>query len=456
MRNRGALLRGLQIFRRLRKNARMSRSEMLEHQLGLFRDLLRYVWPRSAYYRELYSHHGIREADLGEVKPTDLPMVDKRQLREHFDDVVTDAGVQFQDVIEFAKAPKSKKASLRRYEVMLTSGTTGEPTFILHDQRCWAINQVAFAVRLIHRRGRRRWVHRRAYLGGALTLGAGSKMTLDRPWFSPRPLIISPQLPTAEIVQRLNAFQPTLLTGFSSEIAVLAREALGGRLRINPEVVGTSGENLTPGMEDDLEDAWPGRHINAFSASEALCVAARRYRKPFSIFDDLNLVEVVGPDGSPAPEAGTGDMLLTNLHNRIMPIVRYRTGDVATALREPESGPFSLVDTILGRAREFLPALLDDGTVGRIPAIAFSGFVAAELRQFKVVLTAPDLLEFQYVATVQIDGPMEAKIQAVLRNAGASLRMRYVVTRVSALSADPKTNKVRTMEVRCDLEVEGA
>ncbi len=450
----GGILRSLPIVRQMRRRDRMSRKAMLDYQTGRFRELLKYVWPRSAFYREHFFDHGIRETHLDQVTPADLPLIDKSTLMENFDRAVTDPAVKLADVADCRDRPERvSEPQLKPYFLISTSGSTGEPAMLVHDRSCWLTTQVAFAVRLIHRRGRRTWIHRRAYCGGSYLLGAGAMMTRARPRFAPAPLILSLQSPIQGVVEELNRFKPTLLTGFSSQITALAREALDGRLRIDPEVVGTSGENLTPGMEDDIEEAWPGRQVNAYSASESLCMMARRYRQPFTVYDDLNVLQVVDRGGTPVAAGETGEIVITSLHNRILPFIRYRMMDLATQCEEPSQGPFSIVQTILGRDRDAIPVIRDDGTQGEIPAVSLSGsgYLSTILKQFRVVLTAPDLVEIHYIASEDLDEIMLGKIQRALQRSGASQRMRGAVKRVSELPLDPKTNKVRFTEVLCDL-----
>ncbi len=395
----------------------------------------------------------LRESDLDAVTPIDLPIVDKPLLMENFDRAVTDPAVQFQDIVACWSDPKAaSKPSLRPYALISTSGTSGQPALLIYDSIGWRTTRAAFLVRLIHRKGRRKWVHRRAFLGGNFHMGAGALMTRTRPRFAPEPLIVSPQDPMEEIVRKLNAYRPTLLTGFSSPVAALAREALEGRLRIDPQVVGTSGETLTPGMEDDIEKAWPGRQINAYSASEALCVAARRYKQPFTVYDDLYVVEVLDDQGEPVAPGRTGEVVMTNLHNRILPLIRYRMSDRATMGPEPPEGPFSILQALVGREKDAIPIIRDDGTTGEIQSVAFSGFVSPLLIQYRVVLKAPDLIEVSYVAREEIDEHMRQRILRSLRESKAGNRMRVQANRMNSLPVDPKTNKVRFTEVLCDLE----
>ena len=70
---------------------------VLGNQDRLFRTLLRTVWQKSAFYREYYFDHGIREHQLAELSVSDLPFITKKILMENFDRVVTDARLRVTD-----------------------------------------------------------------------------------------------------------------------------------------------------------------------------------------------------------------------------------------------------------------------------------------------------------------------------------------------------------------------
>ena len=67
---------------------------MLQHQRTSFHELLAHVWTHSAFYREYYSRHGIREKDLLDLTVRDLPFVSKKILMDHFDSAVTDPRIR--------------------------------------------------------------------------------------------------------------------------------------------------------------------------------------------------------------------------------------------------------------------------------------------------------------------------------------------------------------------------
>ena len=77
------------------------------------------------------------------------------------------------------------------------------------------------------------------------------------------------------MVERLNALSPWGLFGYASALAMLAGEAVAGRLRIEPVLVGASSEPLLEPMEDLLRDAFGVEPSNTYAVTEIGGLAAR-------------------------------------------------------------------------------------------------------------------------------------------------------------------------------------
>src|SRR5262249_61041444 len=121
---------------------------------------------------------------------------------------------------------------------------------------------------------------------------------------SPRPL------PLPEIVERLNALQPKVLSGYASTLALLAGEARSGRLRVSPVGVATCGEPLLPEVRAEIESVWPVHVYNYYGMFEGLCAFPCRAGDAMHLPDDLHYVEPVDDAGRPLPPATPGTRLL--------------------------------------------------------------------------------------------------------------------------------------------------
>ena len=74
----------------------------------------------------------------------------------------------------------------------------------------------------------------------------------------------------------------------------------------------------------------------------------------FHVVTDLAIPEVVRVDGTPAKPGELGRLVMTNLTNFVMPLIRYDTGDLATLPeRECECGSkMPYIENLVGRSVE--------------------------------------------------------------------------------------------------------
>ena len=100
------------------------------------------------------------------------------------------------------------------------------------------------------------------------------------------------------------------------------------------------GEPWTDGLRGEIERALPGlRAVNFYGLSE-MCgpgVAAEclEVRDGLHVHEDHFLVEVVDPEsGAPLGEGEEGELVFTTLVKEAMPLLRYRTGDIASVTWE--------------------------------------------------------------------------------------------------------------------------
>lgn len=91
--------------------------------------------------------------------------------------------------------------------------------------------------------------------------------------------------------------------------------------------------NIPQSMIDYLHSAWGCRVSTHYGLTESgWGLAADCDVCPGYHYDELDhIVEVVDPEtGGPVPEGREGEVVLTNISRDCMPLIRYRTGDIAT------------------------------------------------------------------------------------------------------------------------------
>ncbi len=124
------------------------------------------------------------------------------------------------------------------------------------------------------------------------------------------------------------------LNGFSSSLFVLAQYMLEHDVRV-PGVTGVTatGDTLFAPYREALESAFGVRVLDYYGAGgEGFHVASQCLESGtrYHLHPENAVLEILGEDG-PAPPGHPGRIVLTQLHNDAMPLVRYELGDLAVA-----------------------------------------------------------------------------------------------------------------------------
>jgi phenylacetate-CoA ligase len=295
-------------------------------------ELVRHARDRSPFYREHLP------APAGPVELASLPTVDKATLMARFDDVVCDRRVRRDGVLEHL-ASGSAEPHLGEYRVMSTSGSSGHPGIFVYDGAGWA-GYVAQFLRVLSFTGNLLWERPGLRVGVVSAVDprhASSQVALalaQLRLIRPRPLPVT--LPVERIVAGLNEFRPDALHAYASYLALLADEQLAGRLRIAPHTVTSSSEPLTPAMAARVEAAFGVAPYDLYATTEGLWAGQCSERAGFHVLEEHVVVENVDAAGRPVPDGEPGArVLVTNLFNRVQPLIRYELADVVTMAPEP-------------------------------------------------------------------------------------------------------------------------
>ncbi len=341
------------------------------------RDLVTYARARSPYFADRYRDVPEKLTDIGE-----LPPVTRTELMAHFDAWVTDPRVR-RDGVEAFVADRTKIGYdyLDRYVVCTTSGSTGTPAILVHDHRALAVYNALGYVRAMPDTLLRPDVAR-ALMRGRGRLAAvfatdghflGNTMMARRlrsvPWRAGMQRLFSALAPIGEIVAALNAFQPVVLGGYPSVLDVLATEQRAGRLHISPVLVNAAGETLTETARQRIGSAFGCRVGNHYGTSEAVGLTYECSAQRLHVNSDWYILEPVDERNRPLPPGQLSHgALVTNLANRVQPIIRYQIGDQIMVRRETCScaDPFPVIE-VNGRTDDVLTFSAPDTTVRVLP-----------------------------------------------------------------------------------------
>jgi len=147
-------------------------------------------------------------------------------------------------------------------------------------------------------------------------------------------------------VRALNEYQPAVIGSYPTALAVLAGEQAAGRLRIRPALALSGAERLSPAAAERIKTSFHCPLHDTYAASEFMGIAFDCRYGRLHLNTDWVILEPVDAALRPVPPGTPShSTLLTNLANRVQPIIRYDLGDSITMLpsRCPCGSPLPLV-----------------------------------------------------------------------------------------------------------------
>ena len=201
--------------------------------------------------------------------------------------------------------------------------------------------------------------------------------------------------PEAEIVRALNVFQPAMLSGYPSNLALLADYE---GLDIRPDVVITGGELLTDPIRQKLRDRFGCYVQTHYSCTEGAEIACECREGHLHINEDWVILEPVDQEGRPvAPGVRSDRVFITNLSNRIQPFIRYELTDRVIVHEEPcPCGRTTRWLEIEGRTDDILTF---SGGVSVAPMSFYKVLEEVpKVRRFQLVQRSPEALELRLAA----------------------------------------------------------
>ena len=134
---------------------------------------------------------------------------------------------------------------------------------------------------------------------------------------------------------KLKRFKPVIIYGYPSVVyplAVFLKENNISTDSLEIRVVLLTAESLTFQQRDLIEDVFRTKVANEYGCAETGGSVHECPSGSWHISTELTYIEFADDDGKPVPQGETGNLLLTQLTNKYMPLIRYKVGDLGAAL----------------------------------------------------------------------------------------------------------------------------
>ena len=309
--------------------------------------MARFAFSETEFYRGRYREAGLTARDLGDPGVFEtLPIIDRSTVKGNSD--------QF----------RSTEATPKNTRLALTGGSTGEPLKTVNDARVpglalsWRMHSwwgVAPSDNVAHIG---RWVG-----------GRRDRLRADLLWWPTKLIFLEAgnlDRPSVErFLSEVNKYRPTLVEGYVGAMREIAEFVTRSGTSFHaPKAIGVTAAPLTPSVRRQIESTLGAPVYDQYRSSEVQWMAGEcREQNGLHVFSDMRKIEIVDPSGRLLPPGEVGDIVVTDLANRVFPIIRYKLGDRGSMRMGscPCGISLPLIDPPDGRTVDMIR--LPDGTV---------------------------------------------------------------------------------------------
>jgi phenylacetate-CoA ligase len=344
-----------------------------EWQFQELRRICTIAFEQTRFYQQSFAAVGFDPRDLRE--PEDLhrlPTIDRETLNRHLDDMC-------------AISPDSAGV-----DYASTGGTSGIPLrFYIGSER--SAVEYAYLVSSWARAGFR--------LGLPLAVFRGRAVPADADGFHHEydPILRSHYYSNFHMtddhirryLRHIRSIGPCFLHVYPSSVAALARfvRRTGDEPPPNVQGIFAGSENVYPRQRQLVEETLRYPYFSWYGLTEKVVLGAECERsKNYHVWPTYGFFELLDPKGHPVATPGQrGEIVGTGFVNRVVPFIRYRTGDYATYVGDhcPDCGrAHPVISDIRGhRIQETLVAT--DGSLITWTAINVHDDTFDNVRQFQ-------------------------------------------------------------------------
>lgn len=319
--------------------------QIQELQIRKLKLLLEHAYANVPFYQRRFDKAGLRPSDLKSAADLAcLPVLTKREIQDHLADL---------------RAQNMGRHGIRENH---TGGSTGHPLTFYQDANylAWAKADILRGYHWAGYQVGMRW----AFLWGSNYDARTHKghfghlkdqIGFNSLWINTFDLTTETLTRAAE---QLVSWQPQVLVAYVSSATLLAHLVRAKGIRgIRPRAIQTSAEVLTPADRHLLEDTFCCHVFDRYGSREVSNIAHEcDAHQGLHILAENNLVELLDAENCPVGPGQLGRLVVTNLNNYVMPLIRYEIGDMGVAAPSPcacgRGAP--LLEAVTGRITDMI------------------------------------------------------------------------------------------------------
>lgn len=378
------------LYRQFLESQNLPPGELGRLNWHLSQDLLHHAYRHSPYYTRLFDSLGLHPNDIRRPEHfAQVPLLTRESLMENFEDIVSD------DV------------SLRQLRLSTTGGTSGVPARVYHLKRG---NQEALEWRMLSWWGLPPDCNRasvfRAHTKPHAIFGEDARLSflVKLLWWPRKKFLLNACAYTEPDVRRFlrtfNKIRPPLLHGYTGALVDIASFVIANEIDVvPPRAIWSTSSPLTPAHEEVIKQAFRAEVYDQYGSCEIPHIAAECSAKQgLHVLSDTRTVEFLDDDNNPVAAGTLGNIVVTDLHNRAFPLIRYVNGD--RGRWKPGGCPcgisLPLMDRVKGRTSDSFSLPSGIHVSGESLTTLFDEYPDA-IRQFQVVQRKDRSIVVNYV-----------------------------------------------------------
>ena len=297
----------------------MTRPELEALQLQRLQQTVRHCM-NSPFYQKKFKELGITPDDIKSLDDVSkLPFTSKEDLRENY---------------PYGLACVPLKDCVRLHS---SSGTTGNPTVVLHSQKDldeWA-NAVARCLWMVGSRPEDVFQNSAGY--GMFTAGLGFQYGAEKVGMLTVPAAAGNTLRQIKFIRDFGTTVLHAIPSYASRIyEVMKEEGVDPRRDTKLRVLCIGAEPHSEEQRRRIEENLGVKAYNSYGISEMMGPGVAfecPEQNGIHIWEDYFIVEIIDPVTlKPVPEGELGELVITTINREAMPLLRYRTRDLTRFL----------------------------------------------------------------------------------------------------------------------------
>lgn len=281
--------------------------------------LLLHAYKNVNYYKTIFDDIGlIHNGNVLLYKFEDIPILTKDDIRNNYKNMIT------------------RDIDNRKHYVNMSGGSTGEPLQFIQDEayRRWgnAVNNYWYKQFLnvdIHKVKKIiLWGSERDIFTGSIGIRAELKN-----WLMNTKILNSFKMnenDMKEYIWIIENYKPYIIRGYAGSLFELCSYARSNNLKLySPNKIVSSAEVLTEEMRSLIEESFNAKTYDFYGSRETANLAGECENSLLHILEFYNIIEVLDDNNDAVDFNEEGNVVVTNLHNYSMPLIRYKIEDTA-------------------------------------------------------------------------------------------------------------------------------